>query len=183
MTKPVGAVAELVNQTGQGLLRITGVNRLPPNENRLERRPFNRPFSYFSISSSKLHSKLLHQMTSSRVHVMLESVYTLSGVAASNRSDVANLSGCYLALTDDVLYIVDKQEDMLMRAFYVSQIELTRQHDDATLLVVTLLNRSNPSAGGVPTAPGCGGGGEDLAIDRLVDFVLQTSKPLKRKQK
>lgn len=118
---------------------------------------------------------------------MLESVYTLSSGAAtaSNRSDVANLSGCYLALTDDVLYIVDKQEDMLMRAFYVSQIELTRQHDDVTLLVVTLLNRSNPSAAGgvAPSGPGCAGGADELAIDRLVDFVLQTSKPLKRKPK
>lgn len=165
VTKPVGAVAELVNQTGQGLLRITGVNRLPPNENRLERRPFNRSFSLFSISSTKLNSKLLHQITSSRIHVMLESVYTLSS-SSNAKSDVANLSGCYLALTEDVLYIIDKQEDMLMRAFFMTQIDVTRGEDDPSLLIVTLLNKSPED-----------GVENNLAINRLVDFVLQTSIP------
>ena len=47
VTKPVGAVAELVNQTGQGLLgRITGVHRIPTSELRMQRRALNKKVSH-----------------------------------------------------------------------------------------------------------------------------------------
>lgn len=176
VTKPVGAVAELVNQTGQGLLRITGVNRLPPNEHRLERRAFNRRFSLFTMSSTKLHAKLLHpnqqqQQSWTQIHAMLEAVYSLSS-SGNSKSDAANLSGCYLALSDEALFVVDKQEDMLMRAFYVSEIEITRSDDDPTLLVITLLNRH---AVATRKRNSVNEDNDPLLIDRLVNYVLQTS--------
>jgi hypothetical protein len=95
------------------------------------------------------------------MHITLEAVYTLNA-NSSRKSDAADLSGCYLALSEDVLYIVDKQEDMLMRAFYVSQIEVNAGVEDSALLVVTL-NRDKEERN------------EDVAMDRLVDYVLQTS--------
>ena len=60
VTKPVGAVAELLNQTGQGLLKITGgTNRVPSSELRLQRRALNKEFARFSISFTKCVWKLI----------------------------------------------------------------------------------------------------------------------------
>ena len=98
---------------------------------------------------------------------MLEAVYTLDAAAnlTHQKSDgSSHLSSCYLALGEEVFYIVDKQEDMLMRAFYLSQIDLRTSSDDSTLLVVTL-NKEKEERND-----------EDVVMDRLVDFVLQTSK-------
>ena len=41
VTKPVGAIAELFNQTGQGLLRITGTSRIPTSELHLQQIALN----------------------------------------------------------------------------------------------------------------------------------------------
>ncbi len=134
VTKPVGAVAELVNQTGQGLLRFTGVNRIPTDELRLQRRALNKEFSRFSISVTKCLWKFIQTSDSRAVklNAFIEAVYTVeegsvdAAVAAENSH--YNLTGCYLIMTEDVLYIIDKNEDMLLRAFYLAQIDLSIQN-------------------------------------------------------
>lgn len=180
VTKPVGAVAELVNQTGQGILRITGVNRVPPSELRLERRPVNKSFSRFPISMTKCIWKLISasQTQMIYIHTMIEAVYTFNETTMSLSklksfgvtSAGANLSGCYLTLGDEILYIIDKNEDMLLRAFYLSQIDIAVKRGgsdtafDSSVLVVTLNSQAVK-----PT--------HDMAnMDRLVDFVMQTSR-------
>ncbi len=138
----MGAVAELVNQTGQGLLRITGVNRLPTNELRLQRRALNKHFSRFSISTTKCILKFIQTNTPAtptaiknqnniphsrvKINAMVEAVYTVDHESViDSTNEMYNLTGCYLLLSDDILYIIDKNEDMLLRAFYISQIELS----------------------------------------------------------
>ncbi|CAF0986900.1 unnamed protein product, partial [Brachionus calyciflorus] len=115
VTKPVGAVAELVNQTGQGLLKITGVSRVPLGELRLNKKPLNKEFSKFNISSTKFIWKLLNG-NSNRVNSIIDCVYV--------SKTQTNLSPCYLVLSDDTLYMMDKNEDMLLRAFYISEIDV-----------------------------------------------------------
>lgn len=137
VTKPVGAVAELVNQTGQGLLRFTGVNRVPTNELRLQRRALNKEFSRFSISMTKCLWKFIqtNDLTMTvKLNAFIEAVYT---VEEQSETDVTkrgtensqyNLTGCYLIMTEDVLYIIDKNDDMLLRAFYLAQVDLSIQN-------------------------------------------------------
>ena len=141
VTKPVGAVAELVNQTGQGLLRITGVNRAPLSELRLQRRALNKEFSRFSISMAKCLCKFIQAngQTLNALNAWIEAVYTVED--ESDSLNAYNLTGCYLILTDDILYIIDKNEDMLLRAFYIVQIELSIKSSgekNLTQLIVTL---------------------------------------------
>jgi len=147
VTKPVGAVAELVNQTGQGLLRITGANRAPTSQLRLQRFPLNKHFSRFSISPTKCLFKFIHTNDSTapgpQLNAIIEAVYTADEYEPPEESSPAttqpyNLTGCYLALTEDVLYIIDKNDDMLLRAFYLAQIDLATEPGNASLLVVTL---------------------------------------------
>ncbi len=146
VTKPVGAVAELVNQTGQGLLRITGVNRIPTSQLRLQRCPLNKEFSRFSISPTKCLSKFIQTNDSNSsgiiLNAIIEAVNTDDEIKQAGQSSSThqpyNLTGCYLTLTEDVLYIIDKNDDMLLRAFYLAQIDLSTAPDNASLLIVTL---------------------------------------------
>lgn len=126
VTKPVGAVADLVNQTGQGLLRITGVNRIPTSELRLQRTALNKDFARYSISMTKCLCKFIQTSDSidmSTLQGIIEAVYTVE----ESYKDDYNLTGCYLILTDDILYVIDKNDDMLLRAFYLIQINMVIQ--------------------------------------------------------
>jgi hypothetical protein len=149
MTKPVGAVAELVNQTGQCILRITGVNCIPPSELHLHRRALNKEFSRYSISMVKCLWKLIIQHSSSSsstqirlINALIEVVYSpqlgLSDALRKISLAVYNqLTACYLILNDHTLFVVDKNEDTLLRAFYITEIELSvKLNDKSSILVV-----------------------------------------------
>lgn len=51
-TKPIAALAELINQTGQGFLRVTGANKIPTLHQRLNR-PLNIEYKKFKTSITK----------------------------------------------------------------------------------------------------------------------------------
>ena len=187
VTKPVGAVAELVNQTGQGLLKITGVNRVPPSELRLQRRALNKEFSRFSISSTKCLWKLISTSmdSSNSIHInaMIDAVYTLNEqnsekTKTSKFNSGYNLTGCYLILSDEILYIVDKNDDMLLRAFYLSQIDIdikkgengdnNNSNDSNSSVLVVTLNKHKEELFLSEYQRLC-----ENTIDRLVDYVNQ----------
>jgi hypothetical protein len=171
ITKPVGAVAELVNQTGQGLLRITGGSQLlPPIQLRLERKAINKEFSRYPISATKCVWKLIASSEFNRVHVnaMIDAV-----VCHNTPTSNEGLTGCHLILSDDILYIVDKTEDMLLRAFYLSQIDITVKRNnhsmvDSSVLVVTLHSSRDDSdhSNQTNSANQASGAGN---LDRLVE--------------
>lgn len=182
ITKPVGAVAELVNQTGQGILRMTGSNLLPPIELRLERKAINKEFSRYSISKTKCLWKLISSDTMlDHIHInaMIDAVvcnqpFNLGRVNPNNNNDIDlyNLTGCYLILSEDILYIVDKNEDMLLRAFYISQIDISIKRSnskissDSSILVVTLHSTDVNDNGSQKY---------ENNLDRLVDYVFNQS--------
>jgi hypothetical protein len=191
VTKPVGAVAELVNQTGQSILRITGTARMPTNELRMQRRALNKEFARYSISITKCLWKIIAQTHGSiYIHAMIEATAisnenktAKSGANSGKTHLMENLTACYLMLSDDILYIIDKNEDMLLRAFYISQVDLsikssTEQNDvvgsaeavnDASLLVVTLHNeRTERFISEYQRL-------YENTMDRLVEFVTQAS--------
>lgn len=187
VTKPVGAVAELVNQTGQGFLRITGVNRIPPSEHRLQRRALNKEFSRYSISMVKCLWKLIIQHSSSSASTQIRSVNALIEVVynpqlglsdAARKSSLAcnQLTACYLILNDHTLFVVDKNEDMLLRAFYITQIELSVKLNDKSSILIVELQNSNTNADDAEKNPNNLNEYELLyqnTLDRLVDFIEQ----------
>jgi hypothetical protein len=180
----VGAVAELFNQTGQGLLKITGgTNRIPSSELRLQRRALNKEFSRFTISYTKCLWKLISSTPiSNSIHInaIIDAVYTIdeNNKTNSNSSNTYNLTGCYLILTDEILYIIDKNDDMLLRAFYLSQIDIdikknhhdTYSNNSSSVLVVTLnsqkvelfLNEYQKAY--------------ENAFDRVVEYLVESSR-------
>jgi hypothetical protein len=183
VTKPVGAVAELVNQTGQGLMKYTGVNShlVPSLDLRLRRKALNKEFGRFSISVTKClwkliacnqnsnnnHSVMMMINYTNNIHSMIEAVSSISEKEKFSLSSNNELSSCYLILNDEILYVVDKNEDMLLRAFYISEIDirptsnsLLNDYSSLSLLVLTLNNQ--------PKAPL----ESNFEMDRLVDYVL-----------
>jgi hypothetical protein len=182
VTKPVGAVAEVINQTGQNFLRVTGVNRLPSTELRLQRQALHKSFSRFPISITKCEWKLIATSPNNTsdmdtvplvcIHTMLEAV-GISSLTSKLTTDTDHLSSYYLILSNDILYVIDKDEDMLLRAFYISQISVHQASDEnenSSILVITLnddkvellLNEYDQVY--------------ETKIDRLHEFVEQSSK-------
>jgi hypothetical protein len=169
-------VAELVNQTGHGLLKFSGMHGLGGGaELRMQRRALNKPFSRSAISITKCLWKLIASNNSSHnnnhnnsplgsnsVHAMIEAVYSSPSTKYGtshhhyhNQNHFSNnqqdhlLSACYLILNDDVLYIVDKGEDMLLRAFYIGEIDIqmTRGGSCSYVPVPPLSSETTDSSG------------------------------------
>ncbi len=187
MTKPVGAVAELVNQTGQGILRVTGVSRIPSSELRLQRRALNKEFSRFNISMVKCLRKLiLSSSNNTTLNGMIEAVYSAEQVHSAKHHHEYNMTGCYLVLSEHTLYIIDKKEDILLRAFHLSQIDISIRND---VLVVELHVADLASTNNISTTVAAAEAVVDSTevilseyekiyentFDRLVDFVEQAS--------
>ena len=191
VTKPVGAVAELVNQTGQGILRVTGVNRIPSSELRLQRRALNKEFSRFNISVVKCLRKLILSSSNLTINVMIEAVYSAEQQQQQQHNHEYNMTGCYLVLSEHTLYIIDKKEDILLRAFHLSQIDISIKND---VLVVELHVADLVTPSSLTTALNTATPANTAAViestevlmseyekmyqdtfDRLVDFVEQAA--------
>lgn len=82
---------------------------------------------------------------------MIEAVHTVDETSSSASH---TMSSCYLIISERVLYVVDKSEDMLHRAFYIAQIEL--EINESTLIIT--LNRE-------------GFNSPERDDDRMVDFI------------
>jgi hypothetical protein len=100
---------------------------------------------------------------------MIEAVCTVDDKEEQNH-DAYNLTGCFLILTEDILYIIDKSDDMLLRAFYLSQIDIDLKRDSNNVLVVSLnsqkvqlfLNEYQRAY--------------ENAFDRVVEYLIDSSK-------
>lgn len=165
VTKPVGAVAELVNQTGDGLLRVTGMKDIPTKEQRLYR-PLNLSFNTFEMSAEKFIKKLVPEKTKLNVHAIVEVVFN-----SSNSNEIIDLKACYLVLIDEVFFVIDKNEDILHRAYFIGEIDIhssssvpnTRSSEsfkDSVLIVTLFSSKSKPFLEQ-----------DDTLNDRLVDFI------------
>ncbi len=127
---------------------------------------------------------------------MIEAVY--SSPREKYLSNNYDMSSCYLILNDEVLYVVDKNEDMLLRAFYISEIDIkmtrngtvsnhpeidpfagSTQNDTSSLLCITLNQPRIDPNGIVRQQSGVEGHYSaeynqlyENTMDRLVDYVL-----------
>ncbi|KYO29383.1 vacuolar protein sorting-associated protein 13B isoform A [Alligator mississippiensis] len=158
-TKPIGGAAELVSQTGYGILHGAGLSQLPkqryhPSDQHVEQAP---------NSHVKYVWKMLQSLGRPEVHMALD-VVIVSGSGQEHE-------GCLL-LTSEVLFVVSVSEDTQQQAFPVTEIECVEDSQQENLLKVQLKQQR------VPCDSEADGVRERLSeqqYNRLVEYVTKTS--------
>ncbi|XP_067887272.1 intermembrane lipid transfer protein VPS13B-like isoform X6 [Heterodontus francisci] len=158
-TKPIGGAAELVSQTGYGILHGAGLSQLPkqrfhPTEQQTDQAP---------NSHVKYVWKMLQSLGRPEVFMALDVVIV------SNSGQ--EYDGCLL-LTSEVLFVVSVSEDTQQQAFPVTEIECGLDPKKDNLLQVVLKQQrvSYDSEG-----DGIRERLSEQQYDRLVDYVTRTS--------
>ncbi|NXG28321.1 VP13B protein, partial [Dromaius novaehollandiae] len=158
-TKPIGGAAELVSQTGYGILHGAGLSQLPkqrshPNDQHVEQAP---------NSHVKYVWKMLQSLGRPEVHMALD-VMIVSGSGQQHE-------GCLL-LTSEVLFVVSLSEDTQQQAFPVTEIDCLEDDQQKNLLKVQLKQQRMPcdlEADGVRERL------SEQQYNRLVEYVTKTS--------
>lgn len=158
-TKPIGGAAELVSQTGYGILHGAGLSQLPkqrshPNDQHVEQAP---------NSHVKYVWKMLQSLGRPEVHMALD-VMIVSGSGQQHE-------GCLL-LTSEVLFVVSISEDTQQQAFPVTEIDCLEDDQQKDLLKVQLKQQR------VPCDVEADGARERLSeqqYNRLVEYITKTS--------
>ncbi|XP_030013589.1 vacuolar protein sorting-associated protein 13B isoform X3 [Sphaeramia orbicularis] len=159
-TKPIGGAAELVSQTGYGILHGAGLWQLPkqlylPTEEKSAQAP---------NSHLKYVWKMLQSLGRPEVHMALE-VTIVSGSGQEH-------AGCLL-LTSEVLFVVSLSEDTQQQAFPITEVECRQDPDQQGQLSLTLQQQtvtSDTEADGVRERL------SDQQYRRLVDYVTRASQ-------
>ncbi|XP_060679858.1 intermembrane lipid transfer protein VPS13B-like isoform X1 [Hemiscyllium ocellatum] len=158
-TKPIGGAAELVSQTGYGILHGAGLSQLPkqrfhPTEQQTDQAP---------NSHVKYVWKMLQSLGRPEVFMALDVVIV------SNSGQ--EYEGCLL-LTSEVLFVVSVSEDTQQQAFPVTEIECRLDPKKENVLQVVLKQqRVSYDAEG----DGIRERLSEQQYDRLVDYVTKTS--------
>ncbi|XP_048385088.1 intermembrane lipid transfer protein VPS13B-like isoform X2 [Stegostoma tigrinum] len=158
-TKPIGGAAELVSQTGYGILHGAGLSQLPkqrfhPTEQQTDQAP---------NSHIKYVWKMLQSLGRPEVFMALDVVIV------SNSGQ--EYDGCLL-LTSEVLFVVSISEDTQQQAFPVTEIECSLDPKKENMLQVVLKQqRVSYDAEG----DGIRERLSEQQYDRLVDYVTKTS--------
>ncbi|KAM4705859.1 intermembrane lipid transfer protein VPS13B [Rhinophrynus dorsalis] len=158
-TKPIGGAAELVSQTGYGILHGAGLSQLPKQRYL----PSDLQTHQVSNSHVKYVWKMLQSLGRPEVHVDLDVVI----VSGSGQE----YAGCLL-LTSEVLFVVSISEDAQQQAFPVTEIECSEEGESENCLIVQL--KQQPVASDMETD----GTRERLSeqqYSRLVDYVSKSS--------
>ncbi|XP_062322182.1 intermembrane lipid transfer protein VPS13B [Osmerus eperlanus] len=169
-TKPIGGAAELVSQTGYGILHGAGLWQLP--------KQLYLPVEGKSALAPNSHVKYVWKMLQSlgrpEVHMALE-VVIVSGSGQEH-------AGCLL-LTGEVLFVVSLSEDTQQQAFPVTEVACQQEpclggqepHSPGGQLTLTLQQARITS-----DAEGDGGRERlsELQYRRLVDYVSRASQYL-----
>ncbi|XP_021242342.1 vacuolar protein sorting-associated protein 13B isoform X5 [Numida meleagris] len=158
-TKPIGGAAELVSQTGYGILHGAGLSQLPkqrshPNDQQVEQAP---------NSHVKYVWKMLQSLGKPEVHMALD-VMIVSGSGQQH-------DGCLL-LTSEVLFVVSISEDTQQQAFPVTEIDCLEDDQQKDLLKVQLKQQRVPcdlEADGVRERL------SEQQYNRLVEYITKTS--------
>ncbi|KAG8441800.1 hypothetical protein GDO86_010832 [Hymenochirus boettgeri] len=161
-TKPIGGAAELVSQTGYGILHGAGLSQLP--KQRFPTSDLNT--QQFPNSHAKYVWKMLQSLGRPEVHMALN-VIIVSGSGQE-------YAGCLL-LTSEVLFVVSISEDTQQQAFPVTEIECIEDRDIENCFKVQL--KQQPVANEVESD----GPRERLSeqqYNRLVDYISKSSHHL-----
>ncbi|XP_061459906.1 intermembrane lipid transfer protein VPS13B isoform X5 [Rhineura floridana] len=159
LVKPIGGAAELVSQTGYGILHGAGLSqhpkqRYPPSDQHAEQAP---------NSHVKYVWKMLQSLGRPEVHMALD-VVIVSGSGQEHE-------GCLL-LTSEVLFVVSVSEDTQQQAFPVTEIECLQDSEQNNLLKVQLKQQRVPSdleADGVRERL------SEQQYNRLLDYITKAS--------
>ncbi|XP_071061898.1 LOW QUALITY PROTEIN: intermembrane lipid transfer protein VPS13B [Pseudochaenichthys georgianus] len=158
-TKPIGGAAELVSQTGYGILHGAGLWQLPkqlylPTEEKSCRAP---------NSHLKYVWKMLQSLGRPELHMALE-VTLVSGSGQEH-------AGCLL-LTSEVLFVVSLSEDTQQQAFPITEVVCQQEPGPGGQLSLTLQQQtvaSDTEGDGVRERL------TEQQYRRLVDYVLRAA--------
>ncbi|XP_073702990.1 intermembrane lipid transfer protein VPS13B [Garra rufa] len=161
-TKPIGGAAELVSQTGYGLLHGAGLWQLP--------KQLHLPTDTRSADASNSHVKYVWKMLQSLGRPELHMALDVRMVSGSGQEH----AGCLL-LSGEVLFVVSVCEDAQQQAFPITEIQC--EHDTHTPGQITLTLQqhrvtSDTEVDGVRDRL------SELQYSRLVDFVSGASQYL-----
>ncbi|XP_075961498.1 intermembrane lipid transfer protein VPS13B isoform X2 [Anarhichas minor] len=159
-TKPIGGAAELVSQTGYGILHGAGLWQLPkqlylPTEEKSSQAP---------NSHLKYVWKMLQSLGRPELHMALE-VTIVSGSGQEH-------AGCLL-LTSEVLFVVSLSEDTQQQAFPITEVECQQEPGQQGQLTLTLQQQtvaSDTEGDGVRERL------SEQQYRRLVDYVTRASQ-------
>ncbi|XP_008290334.1 vacuolar protein sorting-associated protein 13B [Stegastes partitus] len=159
-TKPIGGAAELVSQTGYGILHGAGLWQLPkqiylPTEEKSALAP---------NSHLKYVWKMLQSLGRPELHMALE-VTIVSGSGQEH-------AGCLL-LTSEVLFVVSLSEDTQQQAFPITEVECQQEPGQQGQLTLTLQQQtvaSDTEGDGVRERL------SEQQYRRLVDYVMRASQ-------
>ncbi|XP_075405556.1 intermembrane lipid transfer protein VPS13B isoform X3 [Tenrec ecaudatus] len=158
-TKPIGGAAELVSQTGYGILHGAGLSQLPKQR--------YQPRDLHADQAPNSHVKYVWRMLQSlgrpEVHMALDVVLV--------RGSGQEHEGCLL-LTSEVLFVVSISEDTQQQAFPITEIDCTQDSEQKNLLVLQL---KQPRVACDVEVDGVRERLSEQQYNRLVDYITKTS--------
>ncbi|ELK32868.1 Vacuolar protein sorting-associated protein 13B [Myotis davidii] len=158
-TKPIGGAAELVSQTGYGILHGAGLSQLPKQR--------YQPSDLHAAQAPNSHVKYVWKMLQSLgrpdVHMALDVVLV--------RGSGQEHEGCLL-LTSEVLFVVSVSEDTQQQAFPVTEIDCAQDSVQNNLLILQL---KQPRAACDVEVDRVRERLSEQQYNRLVDYVTKTS--------
>ncbi|XP_027964380.1 vacuolar protein sorting-associated protein 13B isoform X6 [Eumetopias jubatus] len=158
-TKPIGGAAELVSQTGYGILHGAGLSQLPKQRYQ----PSDLHADQAPNSHVKYVWKMLQSLGRPEVHMALDVVLV--------RGSGQEHEGCLL-LTSEVLFVVSVGEDTQQQAFPVTEIDCAQDSKQSSLLTVQL---RQPRVACDVEVDGVRERLSEQQYNRLVDYITKTS--------
>lgn len=158
-TKPIGGAAELVSQTGYGILHGAGLSQLPKQRYQ----PRDLHADQAPNSHVKYVWKMLQSLGRPEVHMALDVVLV--------RGSGQGHEGCLL-LTSEVLFVVSISEDTQQQAFPITEIDCAQDTKQNNLLTVQL---KQPRVACDVEVDGARERLSEQQFNRLVDYIAKTS--------
>ncbi|XP_006859246.1 PREDICTED: vacuolar protein sorting-associated protein 13B isoform X2 [Chrysochloris asiatica] len=158
-TKPIGGAAELVSQTGYGILHGAGLSQLPKQRYQ----PSDLHADQAPNSHVKYVWKMLQSLGRPEVHMALDVVLV--------RGSGQEHEGCLL-LTSEVLFVVSISDDTQQQAFPVTEIHCTQDSKQKSLLILQL---QQPRVACDVEVDGVRERLSEQQYNRLVDYITKTS--------
>ncbi|XP_060248832.1 intermembrane lipid transfer protein VPS13B isoform X1 [Meriones unguiculatus] len=158
-TKPIGGAAELVSQTGYGILHGAGLSQLPKQRYQ----PRDLQADQAPNSHVKYVWKMLQSLGRPEVHMALDVILV--------RGSGQEHEGCLL-LTSEVLFVVSISEDTQQQAFPITEIDCAQDSKQNNQLTVQL---KQPRVACDVEMDGARERLSEQQFNRLVDYIAKTS--------
>ena len=183
VTKPLGGAAELVAQTGQGLLHGTGWHK------ETSHRSTALPEPICSVSSSELkyiwkmqtpqqyNSNILFIAEATKIITKDENAKGSTGVVGSSEVTNDQLIASSLLVTPDMIHIISVDEDVQECAYILEDVEIIYDESDPTKFLLDIEANKSETKGHTAIIGARMGGAEfhpQYVSDRVVQFVMES---------